>query len=84
MSNFPALPSATEPAGGLDAVAAALEALAGGDADWAACRQLAAGFPIYYGDERWAELVVREWPDGRRELVEVPDDDSEPRVVRAL
>ena len=68
----------------LDAVAAALEALAERPADWAARRQLAAGFPIYYGDERWPDLVVREWPDGRRELVAVPDNDDEPRVVRAL
>nr|WP_315594764.1 hypothetical protein [uncultured Cupriavidus sp.] len=32
---------------------------------------LRAGNPIYYSDEEFPGYVVREWPDGRRELVTV-------------
>lgn len=41
--------------------------------DSAARMHLAAGRPIYYHDQVRGELV-REWPDGRIELVDVDDD----------
>jgi hypothetical protein len=37
----------------------------------AAKAHLAAGRAIYYGDEKYPGEIVREWPDGRRELVAV-------------
>ncbi|MGE5516620.1 MAG: hypothetical protein ACM31D_12450 [Bacteroidota bacterium] len=37
-------------------------------------RHLAAGRPIYYGDDRFADAVVKEYPDGRRQLVTFKDD----------
>lgn len=41
--------------------------------DSAARMHLAAGRPIYYHDQVNGELV-REWPDGRIELVDVDED----------
>jgi|AGTN01.1.fsa_nt_gi hypothetical protein len=35
----------------------------------AAKDHLAAGRPIYYGDDRFKDAVVKEYPDGRRQLV---------------
>lgn len=32
-------------------------------------RHLAAGRPIYYGDDRFTDGIVKEFPDGRRQLV---------------
>lgn len=34
-----------------------------------AAQQLAAGFPIYYRDPAYEAVLVKEWPDGRRELL---------------
>ena len=53
------------------------------DDDQAARSHLAAGRPIHYCDDRYPDAIVREWPDGRRELVAV-DDDGHVRVVRSL
>lgn len=44
-------------------------ALATEDDGQAAQSHLAAGRPIHYRDDRYPEAIVREWPDGRRELV---------------
>lgn len=40
-------------------------------------RHLAAGRAIYYGDDRYPDAVVKEFPDGRRQLVTFTDDDTE-------
>lgn len=48
----------------------------------AAKSHLAAGRPIYYGDERYRGSVVKEYPDGRRELVKFENDAEV--VVRTL
>lgn len=42
----------------------------------AAMRHLREGRPIYYCDEGVADSVVREWPDGRKEIVEIMQDGS--------
>jgi hypothetical protein len=50
--------------------------------DGAAAREhLAAGFPIYYSEaDTPADAVIKEYPDGRRELVRF-DHDGEHRVA---
>jgi len=51
--------------------------------DKAASRHLASGNPIYYGDDNTPEgMVVKEYPDGRRELVRF--DPAGEEVVRSL
>lgn len=37
---------------------------------------LAAGRPIYFGDERFPDAAVKEYPDGRRQLVTFEGDDE--------
>ncbi|CDK99137.1 conserved protein of unknown function [Magnetospirillum gryphiswaldense MSR-1 v2] len=37
-------------------------------------RHLAAGRAIYYGDDRHPDGVVKEYPDGRRQLVTFQND----------
>ncbi len=37
----------------------------------AARQHLAAGRPIYYGDNRYPEGIVKEYPDGHRQLVSI-------------
>ena len=49
----------------------------------AAQSHLAAGRPVHYCDDCYPDAIVREWPDGRRELVAV-DGDGQVRVVRSL
>lgn len=44
---------------------------------------LRAGNPIYYSDENFPDHVVREWPDGRRELITVSVSEGM-KVVRQL
>lgn len=39
----------------------------------AAKQHLAAGRPIYYGDARYPDGLVKKYPDGRRQLVAVSD-----------
>lgn len=48
-----------------------------------ALRHLAAGRAIYYWDECYPDDVVKEFPDGRRQLVTFKDDDTEV-VIRDL
>ncbi len=45
-------------------------------------RHLAAGRPIYCGDARFKDAVVKKYPDGRRELVRFENGDE--IFVRAL
>ncbi|WP_141400599.1 hypothetical protein [Magnetospirillum sp. 15-1] len=54
-------------------VAAFTKALAN-DAGDEAKRHLAAGRAIYYGDDRYPDGVVKEYPDGHRQLVTFKDD----------
>jgi hypothetical protein len=49
----------------------------------AAMEHLAAGRAIYYGDEMYPDEIVREWPDGRRELVAVSAE-GEVIVIREI
>ncbi len=49
----------------------------------AAKAHLAAGRPIYYEDSRYPGGVVRQYPDGRLELVDV-DDNGEIILLRPL
>lgn len=55
------------------AITAFTKALAS-DAGEEAKRHLAAGRAIHYGDDRYPEGVVKEYPDGRRQLVTFRDD----------
>lgn len=45
----------------------------GSDDGAAAKSHLAAGRPIYYCDDSYPDAMIRKWPDGRRELVNVDD-----------
>ncbi len=49
----------------------------------AAKEHLAAGRAIYYGDEKYPGEIVREWPDGRRQIVSV-NAKSEVCVIREI
>ncbi|HAT33012.1 MAG TPA: hypothetical protein DCW29_19855 [Janthinobacterium sp.] len=49
-------------------------ALAADDVAAAAKSHLAAGRPITYVDDEYPDELVRKWPDGRRELVDVAAD----------
>lgn len=49
----------------------------------AAKQHLAAGRAIYYGDERYPEGLIKKFPDGRRQLVDVSDA-GEITVIRDL
>jgi hypothetical protein len=40
----------------------------------AAKEHLAAGRPIYYCDDRFENEIVREWPDGSKELLTLDND----------
>lgn len=42
--------------------------------DFAAREHLAAGRPIHYHAEDLGGRLVREWPDGRREFIDVAED----------
>ena len=44
---------------------------------------LTAGRAIYYGDRRLAAGIIKEYPDGRREVVAF-DAQGDERVLRAL
>lgn len=54
--------------------AAALTRALASDTGDEAKRHLAAGRPIYYGDDRFVDAVVKEYPDGRRQLVTFKND----------
>lgn len=65
-----------------DEIAQALEA---DDDDGEAARShLAAGRWISYVDPEYPDDLVREWPDGRREFVEVDDQGQITPVVERL
>ena len=49
----------------------------------AARQHLAAGRPIYYGDARFPEGLVKKYPDGRKQLVSVSAD-GEVSVIRDI
>ena len=49
----------------------------------AAKAHLAAGRPIHYCDDLYPNDYIREWPDGRRELVAV-DEKGAVSVIRPL
>ena len=50
----------------------------------AAQQHLAAGRPIYYGDADYPEGLVKKYPDGRKQLVSVGDEDGKITVIRDL
>ena len=52
------------------------------DSGDAARQRLASGKPVIYGDERFPDAVVKEYPDGRRELVTFEGDTE--IVIRPL
>ena len=49
----------------------------------AAQQHLAAGRPIYYGDDRYPGKIIKKYPDGRQQLVSV-DPDGKITVLRDL
>ena len=53
------------------------------DTGEAAKAHLAAGRPIYYMDPTYPDQIVKEYPDGRRELVHV-DKAGQVTVIKAL
>ena len=67
----------------LKAVAAARSTELIEESDGAARRQLVAGHPVCYADDRFASLAVHGWPDSCRELVDAVAE-GDIRVVRAL
>jgi hypothetical protein len=50
----------------------------------AAQQHLAAGRPIYYGDPTYAGHVVKQYPDGRRQLVDFDLRTGMETVIRDL
>ncbi len=54
--------------------AAAFTRALASDAGEEAKRHIAAGRAIYFGDDRFPDGVVKEYPDGRRQLVNFQDD----------
>lgn len=59
------------------------EAALADDDGLAAKEHLAAGRAIYYGDERYPDGLVKEYPNGRKRLVAVTPD-GEVLVIRDL
>lgn len=53
------------------------------DDDSAAEEHLKAGYPIFYAEPRNPDELIRQWPDGRREIVAL-DENDEIVVVRQL
>ena len=53
------------------------------DDGFAAKQHLAAGRPIYYGDDRYPEGLIKEYPNGSRQIVSV-DPDGKITVIRDL
>ncbi|EPY00158.1 hypothetical protein [Magnetospirillum fulvum] len=51
------------------------QALANDSGD-VAKEHLAAGRSVYFGDDQFPDAVVKEYPDGRRQLVTFVDDDE--------
>jgi hypothetical protein len=53
------------------------------DTGEAAKEHLAAGRPIYYGDDAHPDLVIKKYPDGRKEIVDFDNDGNE-KMIRVL
>ena len=53
-----------------------IEDVLANDDGLAAREHLAAGHPIYYGDDRYPDGVVKEYPDERLQLVTVTDSEQ--------
>jgi hypothetical protein len=53
------------------------------DTGEAAREHLAAGRAVYYGDDAYPNFAVKEYPDGRKELVDF-DNDGKERIIRPL
>lgn len=53
------------------------------DDELAAKAHLAAGRAIYYGDPQYPEQIVKEYPDGRRQLVNI-DEQSVVTVIEEI
>ena len=53
---------------------AELEAALFDDDGLAAKQHLAAGLAIYYGDEKYPGAIVKQYPNGRKQLVSVGKD----------
>ena len=49
----------------------------------AAKTHLAAGRAIYYGDPRYPDQIIKEYPDGRRQLVSI-DEKSVVTVIKEI
>lgn len=61
----------------------AFETALANDDGLAAKQHLTAGRPIYYGDDRYPDGLVKKYPDGRKQLVAVSDK-GEISVIRDL
>ncbi|MBW8067789.1 MAG: hypothetical protein GJU73_10140 [Ferrovum sp.] len=59
------------------------EAALANDDGQAAKEHLAAGRPIYYGDDRYPEGLIKEYPDGHRQLIAVSAE-GKVTVIRQL
>jgi hypothetical protein len=53
------------------------------DTGEAAREHLAAGRAVYYGDDAYPNFAVKEYPDGRKELVDF-DDEGKEIIIRSL
>jgi hypothetical protein len=53
------------------------------DTGEAAREHLAAGRAVYYGDDAYPDFVIKEYPDGHKELVDF-DDDGKENIIRLL
>jgi hypothetical protein len=54
------------------------------DTGEAAKAHLAAGHPIYYGDPAYPGAVVKQYPDGRRQLVRFERPSGTETIIRDL
>lgn len=62
---------------------AVLEKVLANDDGAASKAHLAAGRPVTYRARQFPDAIMRKWPDGRRELVDV-DDEGNVTILRAL
>ena len=47
------------------------------DSGEAAKQHLAMGHPVHYGDDRFPEGIVKEYPSGKKQLVTMDEHDNE-------
>ena len=64
-------------------ILAAFEVAISDDDGHEAKKHLAAGRPIYIGDEAYAAQIIRAWPSGQRELIAI-DAKHRIAVIRKL